>query len=596
MVRQSLHWNRTASEKRSFQTGTNTSNYPKSGALVNDTKFRRTLYKGVTSPGIHSVKRVYDEIKVKHLQAAARWIFGVCERTLTRWRHRYLKNQSLGKVETMVDFARALRSKVGKSLSKYSVGGMNHKLDHAVIKRGEKTHIRFFDRKHGQKFIKSTTFNIDASYKAAAKVCIPIFWALMSGKTAPDYISVFKLFNKVWPGMHPKIVICDYEKALHNAVRAFWNSLVKGCYFQYAQALFRQAAKKKILPKKHLQECKRKTQSKFNSFIKCFRDTWMKGYGPKILSVFRQVMRTNNGIESYHRKLNRLIINKLSATGFIKLLVKILQNYRVDYRSLVRGLRVSRRPKKFYVIKRRLIQNAWARYKNKDITGDELFQISTNLFSNFTDELDHTVMDLETADGTIDSGVTHEGARLREPGAYVRTPLESDAGSQSGDDSVRSNQSQSVQSCQPGIYVRAPVRDHSETDSAEDDCRVNDAPDSDVPSLPLQVDHDDDWVTNSTDVIVGDHEEAIPEEGIVDGLNDFTELETANKPTTNHNSYVRESVEEARTIGDEYIAADLVILLRETVQSSTEELGIVVPLREELIVGGSEDREVYLIN
>lgn len=60
----------------------------------------------------------------------------------------------------------------------------------------------------------------------------------MEGKTIADYKAVFKYMKKKWPKMKPTLVICDYEKALHKALREIFGTTVKGCYFHFAQVIY----------------------------------------------------------------------------------------------------------------------------------------------------------------------------------------------------------------------------------------------------------------------------------------------------------------------------------------------------------------------
>ena len=58
-------------------------------------------------------------------------------------------------------------------------------------------------------------------------------------------------------------------------------------------------------------------QAQFSKFLEYFEKTWIKGYKPKTISVFNTSNRTNNAIESYHRKLNKNLPANLNTSSFL---------------------------------------------------------------------------------------------------------------------------------------------------------------------------------------------------------------------------------------------------------------------------------------
>ncbi|KAJ8684989.1 hypothetical protein QAD02_020782 [Eretmocerus hayati] len=375
--------------------------------------------------------------------AAARYPFETCGRILIRRRSKFLKNQTIGKPKSLSEFTDRLRNTPGgKQLRVYEPGGINHKFSFTTIRHKKNEHVALWDN-HWAKIIgKVKKFSIDATYKAAHKINgvvqlltmmafvfesdIPFFWVLMTGRKEGDYASTFRFMQREWPEIKPRVIICDFGKALHNAIQNFWLCHVLGSFFHYAQAIFCQAIKKKVLRKKGnkkkdktnyllvekfvtlvllprdeieqqlkilIDECREKTGSRFNELITYYKDTWINGYTIEIFSVFLEIVRTNNAIEAYHRLLNSLLISLLTASCFIKLITRILQSYRVHYKSLVKDLRVNRRPKRLFVIEEKMLLDAWARYQKPEIDGSELFQIRLSLVSPLMNNLDYTVGD-----------------------------------------------------------------------------------------------------------------------------------------------------------------------------------------------------------
>ena len=62
----------------------------------------------------------------------------------------------------------------------------------------------------------------------------------------------------------------------------------------------------------------------WRTFLLYIQNEWYKKVKPEVVSVFNQVDRTNNYLESYHRTLNDKIRTKPSVHNFI---CKFLQNY-----------------------------------------------------------------------------------------------------------------------------------------------------------------------------------------------------------------------------------------------------------------------------
>lgn len=83
----------------------------------------------------------------------------------------------------------------------------------------------------------SQLFNVMVSYEGVA---IPVLHACMSSKHSGLYEGVLMKIRELYPQLEPKIVKSDFEMGLMKAVRAaFPNVTISGCYFHYAQAVFR---------------------------------------------------------------------------------------------------------------------------------------------------------------------------------------------------------------------------------------------------------------------------------------------------------------------------------------------------------------------
>lgn len=64
-------------------------------------------------------------------------------------------------------------------------------------------------------------------------------------------------------------------------------------------------------------ECEKKKIEDYSSFFNYYEETWINGYKPHCFSVYKQIIRTNNSIESYHRVLNTMITRSLTGSSFL---------------------------------------------------------------------------------------------------------------------------------------------------------------------------------------------------------------------------------------------------------------------------------------
>lgn len=89
----------------------------------------------------------------------------------------------------------------------------------------------------------TTSLNNDLIFcKVETKFChfifqfFPVVYALMAKRTVSAYRDVFHKVMEVCPQWKPKNIMCDFESALHSALReVFPEVIVKGCWFHFAQ-------------------------------------------------------------------------------------------------------------------------------------------------------------------------------------------------------------------------------------------------------------------------------------------------------------------------------------------------------------------------
>lgn len=83
----------------------------------------------------------------------------------------------------------------------------------------------------------SQLLNIMVSYEGIA---IPVLHVCMSSKHNGLYEGVLMKIRTLFPQLEPRVIKCDFEVGLMKALNAaFPNTTISGCYFHYAQAVFR---------------------------------------------------------------------------------------------------------------------------------------------------------------------------------------------------------------------------------------------------------------------------------------------------------------------------------------------------------------------
>ncbi|XP_052129231.1 uncharacterized protein LOC127750786 [Frankliniella occidentalis] len=170
-------------------------------------------------------------------------------------------------------------------------------------------------------------------------IVVPAVSILMTRKTQEAYTMVLRKVAEAIPGFSPTYVMCDYERALFQAVAdVFVEAIISGCLFHIDQAMCRWTATTggllvylretpmagllvrmcmalPLLRPDRIQGafddvCRfsrgARDQNLFNTmeaFLDYIQNTWIDGIGPEHISVYRRRRRTNNDQESYHKTL-----------------------------------------------------------------------------------------------------------------------------------------------------------------------------------------------------------------------------------------------------------------------------------------------------
>ncbi|KAF9406220.1 hypothetical protein HW555_013339, partial [Spodoptera exigua] len=202
------------------------------------------------------------------------------------------------------------------------------------------------------------TFKFCLKHNDTYNNIIPIIYALLPNKNKNTYITMFKLIKSQIPQFSPQLFILDFEQAAMSAIKhVFPKTKINGCYFHFAQSLWRKADELNIttskLARKHVKRCTvmahlpreaidnawlyimaqcptNKNVVLFNNY---FVQTWLNDksfFADKWCS--NHLHRTTNMIENWHSILNKKISSKpKNIAHFLTILEKENNYYEVLY-------------------------------------------------------------------------------------------------------------------------------------------------------------------------------------------------------------------------------------------------------------------------
>ncbi|XP_074097701.1 uncharacterized protein LOC141526567 [Cotesia typhae] len=249
---------------------------------------------------------------------------------------------------------------------------------------------------------------------------VPFMWALMTNKSTGCYQQIFQFIADNFEEFKPKYSMSDHELALRNALKLVFPQIeTRTCYFHYAQALMKNANDHKIIDKtitsdkypeiyvvlrrlKYLallppdyivntfhqikNDCKTNFGSFFDRYLDYYAKQWLRAEGPEQISVYRVTEnRTDNQLESYHKKINSVIKEQRPSHNlFLGVIKSLAEDARLDFDAILENAYDGREKTKETEERNKNIINFWNTVDNH-LKDPEVIKTKTcsNVLTNF---------------------------------------------------------------------------------------------------------------------------------------------------------------------------------------------------------------------
>lgn len=233
---------------------------------------------------------------------------------------------------------------------------------------------------------------------------IPLVFILMSGKSKRDYRRVLQALKDMLPDCQLISIRLDFEAAMWRAVRSVFPEVKRhGCNFHYSQAIWRQVQSlglqvayannetvrafcQKLMALPFLPGNRMEAQflelqqavenEQLSALCEYIANTWIHSHVWQLdeVSVFNRSIRTNNGPEGYHNRLNQRA--RSGNLGFYKLAALLFNEARVAslQAKLVSQERLCRYQRRAHQSKEAKIFQYWAEYQAGTKTANQILQ------------------------------------------------------------------------------------------------------------------------------------------------------------------------------------------------------------------------------
>ena len=285
-----------------------------------------------------------------------------------------------------------------------------------------------------------------------ADSAFPVFFALMSRKTAALYAKVFEKMKGLVPLFDPSSAMADFEEAPVSAFRQVFGDVnVSGCWFHYAQAIIKRLHKVglkdeylseadvkdtvrcllglPLLPAGEIHEAfddikqavndDSRFASKLHDLLRYAGRQWIqkRSIGPDRLCVRENRNRTNNILESFHAALRRRIqVTHPNMFTFLGHLQHTTTDSMTDLVRLANGLNIRRPKKKRNLLNECRIKACIARFDAGSYTRIQFLRAVSHSVGAHTDALQPRD-DAETTDEEDADADEHQSTTSSSPAA-----------------------------------------------------------------------------------------------------------------------------------------------------------------------------------
>jgi hypothetical protein len=241
----------------------------------------------------------------------------------------------------------------------------------------------------------------------------PLVFCLMSRRKAKDYRAVLRAIRCLVPSAVVTSIVSDFERGLWLAVADVYGHVTqRGCAFHWCQAVWRRVQSLglqshyqrdaqirrfcrrlfalHLVPEADVGRAFNKVDRKarriglqpLSDLVEYIRATWIDGelWTPHVWSAYRQTVRTNNGVEGWHNRLNlKAHRHTLALYLLIMLLDKEASTVTWQYGLLEAGHAIRER-KRLYADMDDKLNNLWTEYDAGRITVSKFLSSAGHIY------------------------------------------------------------------------------------------------------------------------------------------------------------------------------------------------------------------------
>lgn len=204
-------------------------------------------------------------------------------------------------------------------------------------------------------FLQLYTLHIDVGSTSTHTNILPAIYALLPNKKEKTYELFFRLIKSRIPQFAPTVITMDFEKSAMLAIQTVFgpHTRIQGCLFHFKRCIYRKLKQlgmnKFLIYKIHALRCialaylpqeyrsdgwlyieaENENEPKLTQFNNYFVNTWLKesAYYSDKWTFFDVIHKTNNAIEAWNARFNKMVKPKPNIVMLLKVLQKDSQHY-----------------------------------------------------------------------------------------------------------------------------------------------------------------------------------------------------------------------------------------------------------------------------